>query len=411
MAEAPTKTLGDVVALIRGTTYKSRLLDQPGPVLLGLATIGRDGGFRRDSLRTYGGDSPSKLVLGPGDLYVSLKDVTQSGDLLGAVARVPGDVQAGRLTQDTVKLELAGVPGDYVYWILRTPQYRAYCRSHAIGTTNLSLTRDDFLAFPLPNLTAGRRIAVELLAALDDKIELNRRINETLERTAEAIFRERFERAAAREGWQREPLERQVEIVRGLSYTGAGLADEGMPLHNLDSIHEGGGYKRAGIKFYNGAYKDRHAVRPGELIVANTDLTWNYRVIASPAIVPSRYGNVSLFSHHLYRVRPTPGSPFSSRLLYLLLRHGRIRREVAGYANGTTVNMLPLDALQKPEIPVPPASAVRKIDGLTAPLLDRIEQNENESETLAALRDTLLPKLISGEIRLRDAGRADPQAE
>src|SRR5262245_59496365 len=94
-------TLGDYFTLQRGTTYKSRLLGQPGPVLLGLATIQRNGGFRSDSLQTYGGDSPDKLLVQPGDLYVSLKDVTQSADLLGAVAKLPLDYPPGRLTQDT----------------------------------------------------------------------------------------------------------------------------------------------------------------------------------------------------------------------------------------------------------------------------------------------------------------------
>ena len=78
--DADLGRLGDHVALQRGTTYKSALLDQPGPYLLGLASIERNGGFRRDRLRTYGGDSPEKLLMRPGDLYVSLKDVTQSGD-------------------------------------------------------------------------------------------------------------------------------------------------------------------------------------------------------------------------------------------------------------------------------------------------------------------------------------------
>ena len=68
-------TLGDVVTLQRGTTYKSALLGQDGPVLLGLASIQRNGGFRDDNLKTYGGDSPEKLTLRPGDIYVSLKDV------------------------------------------------------------------------------------------------------------------------------------------------------------------------------------------------------------------------------------------------------------------------------------------------------------------------------------------------
>src|SRR5436190_22935688 len=102
MGDESPLTLRDVVTLQRGTTYKSALLGQPGPVLLGLASIQRNGGFRGTNLKTYGGDSPEKLLLGPGDLYVALKDVTQSGDLLGAVARVPASVGFGRLTQDTV---------------------------------------------------------------------------------------------------------------------------------------------------------------------------------------------------------------------------------------------------------------------------------------------------------------------
>ena len=112
---AHPKTIGAYFTLQRGTTYKSRLLEQPGPVLLGLATIQRNGGFRSDSLRTYGGDSPEKLLVQPGELYVSLKDVTQSADLLGAVARLPVGYAPGRLTQDTVKLtpRSADVPINY----------------------------------------------------------------------------------------------------------------------------------------------------------------------------------------------------------------------------------------------------------------------------------------------------------
>lgn len=143
--------VGDHVSLQRGTTYKSNLLGLPGPYLLGLGSIRRNGGFRGDKLTTYGGESPEKLLLRPGDLYVSLKDVTQAGDLLGAVARVPPNVPLGRLTQDTVKLDLTTteVSGSYLYGLLSHGDYRAYCRARAIGTTNLSLTREDFLNYPI----------------------------------------------------------------------------------------------------------------------------------------------------------------------------------------------------------------------------------------------------------------------
>src|SRR5579872_137091 len=121
----PARPLGDYVELQRGTTYQSRLLGLPGPVLLGLASIQRNGGFRYNSLRTYGGESPEKLLLRPGDMYVALKDVTQAADLLGAVSRVPMDIPLGRLTQDTIKLipKAPDVPSVYIYWLLRTPEY------------------------------------------------------------------------------------------------------------------------------------------------------------------------------------------------------------------------------------------------------------------------------------------------
>lgn len=149
--------LGEFVDLTRGTTYSGSLKDHPGPVLLGLASIARNGGFREDKLSTYGGSSSANLLLGPGELFASLKDVTQSADLLGAVARVPAHVKQGRLTQDTVKLAFksATTSSHILYHTLLTPTYREYCRSHGTGTTNLGLSRDDFLAYPVVKPSAA----------------------------------------------------------------------------------------------------------------------------------------------------------------------------------------------------------------------------------------------------------------
>lgn len=192
--ENNTKRLKDFVTLQRGTTYKSRLLDQHGPYLLGLASIERNGGFRRDKLRMYGGESPQKILLHPGDLFVSLKDVTQSADLLGAVARVPHSVEVGRLTQDTVKLQFTDkkIPTEYIYWLLRTPQYRDYCRAHSTGTTNLGLPREDFLNYPVPTLNQSRKLLINLLEMIERKFVNNQRMNETLGAMAQALFKSWF---------------------------------------------------------------------------------------------------------------------------------------------------------------------------------------------------------------------------
>lgn len=176
--EAPTgwtwTTVGHLVELERGATYKSSLKGGRGPILLGLGSIQRNGGFRADKLVRYGGESPERMLLGPGDLFVSLKDVTQSADLLGAVARVPSYVEQGRLTQDTVKLVLrdGGEAGHVIYRTLLAPEYREYCRAHATGTTNLGLGRDDFLSYPvvLPDGQLLKRFNA-LMDAVDGRMD------------------------------------------------------------------------------------------------------------------------------------------------------------------------------------------------------------------------------------------------
>jgi type I restriction enzyme S subunit len=288
----------------------------------------------------------------------------------------------------------------YAFYYLGHPDVRRWIVNHAIGATMPNLSTSILAALPMlvPPLDDQRLIA-RMLEALDDKIELNRRITATAHEFAHAIFRSRYRSDDPQ--LRHEPLGEHVEVVRGLSYTGAGLADEGVPLHNLNSVSADRGYDRSGIKYYAGDYQERHFVSPGDVIVASVDLTWNFEVIASPARIPQRFGR-SLFSQDLFAVKPLPKSPLSPAFIYLMLLPGRLRTEVAGYGNGTTVNRIPVEALQKPRFAVPPRAVVEETDALVTPLHDRAEAAEDESETLAQLRDTLLPKLISGELRLRD---------
>ncbi len=194
MNDKRSTILGDHIVLQRGITYKSELKGKPGPYLLGLASIQKNGGFKGDNLTTYGGESPENILLRPGDIYVSLKDVTQSADLLGAIARVPPDITIGRLTQDTVKLIFKDPKcnRNFIYWILRTPNYRAFCYYFSTGTTNLGLDRDDFLSFTIPEITPKRLRIVALLEDIETKIKLNRRMNRTLEAMALALFKSWF---------------------------------------------------------------------------------------------------------------------------------------------------------------------------------------------------------------------------
>ena len=177
--------LGDLVDLVRGNTYKSKLLSETdGPVLLGLGSIARNGGFKYGAWKHYPGESDPRILLHPGDLYASLKDLTQACDLLGAVSRVPADLPEGRLTQDTVKLvfddEATELDKQYVYWSLRTPQYRAYCKGRGTGTTNMSLSRADFLAWGLPARSVANDNLIAAFENIEQLIRSNQQLNDYL---------------------------------------------------------------------------------------------------------------------------------------------------------------------------------------------------------------------------------------
>jgi hypothetical protein len=192
---ASDMTLRDYVSLQRGLTYKGNLVGEPGPALLGLGSITPGGGFREGDYKTYGGECLPKHMLFPGDLFVSLKGATKDGEMIGSVARVPKSVPTGRLTQDTVGLrfhQYSPEVSNYIYWILRTPQYRDYCAGRATGSAVVALSRDDFLDFPVPHATPYRTAIIAVLEHIENKIELNRRMNATLEAMARALFQSWF---------------------------------------------------------------------------------------------------------------------------------------------------------------------------------------------------------------------------
>jgi len=420
--------LGDYFTLQRGTTYKSQLLGLPGPVLLGLASIQRNGGFRRDSLRTYGGDSPEKLLVQPGELYLSLKDVTQSGDLLGAVARLPLDHPVGRLTQDTVKLEpkTPEVPVDYLYWLMRTPQYRSYCRSHATGTTNLGLARDDFLAYPAPEPTARQLWLVAVLTALDDKIELNRRMSETLEAMARALFKSWFVdfdpvRAKAEgrdpglpkpladlfparlvdselgeipEGWEVKCVDDEFELTMGQSPPGKTYNEtgEGMPFYQGRADFQFRFPKR---RVYCTA-PTRHA-KAGDTLIS----------VRAPVGDVNVAGEDCAIGRGVAAARHKSGS--RSYTYYFMCGLADVFARFEG--EGTVFGSISKKDFHAIPCVAAPEEAIKGFERVCAPIDRRLAISERESRTLAALRDALLPRLISGELRVEDAekfiGRAD----
>jgi len=286
--------------------------------------------------------------------------------------------------------------------------------AEASTSTYPSLRPEDIenLNIFFPQDVNEQKAIAAILSSLDDKIDLLHRQNKTLEATAETLFRQSFVEEA-QEDWEETNLSDHTEVYRGLSYKGSGLSDvgDGLPMHNLNSIFEGGGYKESGIKYYSGEFKDRHIVKAGDIIVANTEQGHNFMLIGFPAVVPACFGESGLFSQHIYRLVPKSNSYLTVAFLYYLLMKPLVREQIVSATNGSTVNMLAIDGLQRPKFNLPPKEKIVEFTAMVDGCWKKKEINQLQIQTLEKLRDTLLPKLMSGEVRVAYETESNAEAE
>ena len=411
-------TLGEWVKLVRGTTYKGYLVGKPGPVLLGLSSISPNGGFRRTNFETYGGDCAKNIVVNSGDIYVSLKDVTQSADLLGAVARLPKDISSGRLTQDTVRLIAIrkDTPWDYIYWLLRTPQYRNFCSRYATGTTTLGLGRDDFLGYPVPDFTDQRRFIVQALQAIERRHEELSFQSETLESLARTIFKSWFVdfdpvRAKA-EGREPDGMDADTVALFPSEFVESSLGSLPISYFISDLQSEcaismgqsppGSTYNECveGLPFFQGRADFKTMFPKRRIYCSEPSRFASAGDVLLSVRAPVGDINIALDDCAIGRgvasIRHKSGSTAYSWCLLKSLKASFDSFDTEGTVFGA-INGKDLKALKTV---VPPAAIVESFASLFDPVFSKLKLNELEARTLADLRDTLLPRLISGKLRV-----------
>ncbi|NMM97836.1 restriction endonuclease subunit S [Bifidobacterium olomucense] len=381
--------LSELISLVRGNTYKSKLLGDDGPALLGLGTIARNGGFNGSKLRHYPGETSEKILMHPNDLYVSLKDITNKGDLLGAVARVPSKVSLGRLTQDTVALRFReGVSVDYqhyVYWLLRTPQYRDYCRARGMGTTNLSLSRDVFLAWKLPDFSSARRLLVETLEAIEELIDNLNQTNGHLFELLKIEFAHRFENGDT-------PVSDLGSVVSiwKKSVKPASNPDKYWEHYSIPAFDA---EQYPSFELGNTIKSNKYEVVPNSILVSKLNPTT--RRLWLPQLINT---DNAICSTEFIEYVPNNQKNYSFYCSALM--QDRFFSYLEGHVTGSTGSrqrVHPSDTLAY-TVPNPSASEIRDYCMFADPVIEQIRNTSIESKRLATLRDALLPKLMSGEI-------------
>jgi type I restriction enzyme S subunit len=287
----------------------------------------------------------------------------------------------------------------FVFYFLQIFDFAGFNAGSAVPTLNRNHIHE--IPVVVPSLPEQRAIAA-VLSSLDDKIDLLNRQNKTLEGLAATIWRKMFTEDAD-PNWKITIFSEHVGTSRGLSYKGNGLAEinMGMPMHNLNSVYEGGGYKYEGIKYYTGNYQDRHVIKPGDIIVTNTEQGHEFRLIGFPAVVPHCFGEKGIFSQHIYKLNILKKSYLTTQFIYYLIMTPKVREQIIGATNGSTVNMLAIDGLQRPEFSLPPEEKVKQFSETVKLFWQKQAENKTEIGKLSTLRDSLLPKLMSGEVMVK----------
>ncbi len=434
--------------------------------------ISRGGGFKEDSTPVFVPKEYSKkldrYLLRKGDLTIAMTDMKNSMALLGHTARIPEDerfVLNQRVGLIRVR-KTETLDPLYLYYFSNSPDYIAYLRSRANSgvQVNLSTAAIKESVLKVPPLSVQKSIG-ETLGSLDEKIQLNHQINQTLEQMAQAIFKSWFvdfepvkaknaaleaggseedallaamqaisgkgeaeltrlqteqpeqyaklrttaelfpsamqdsELGEIPEGWSVTRVNEIAEIVKGKSYKSAELEPSQTALVTLKSFNRGGGYRLDGLKEYTGKYKSQQEVMAGDLIIAYTDVTQAADVIGKPAMVigDERYEHL-VISLDVAVIRPVDLAlkPY----LYGLAKTDTFQYHTKAHTTGTTVLHLAKNAVPEYPLALPSKALIDAYAGQATPLFTLINEKVQESRSLESLRDTLLPKLLSGELSM-----------
>mgnify|MGYP000237540070 CR=1 FL=1 len=321
----------------------------------------------------------------------------------------------------------------FISYSLRLPEIKDWLVRHAVGATMPNLNTAILSAVPitLPPLAVQTEIAAAL-GALDDRITLLRETNTTLEAIAQALFKSWFvdfdavhakmqgrtpqgmdegtsalfpdsfegsELGPVPKGWSISSVADVAEIIKGKSYSSKDLvAQNTTALVTLKSFERGGGFRMDGFKPYSGAFKPTQVVTPGDLIVAYTDVTQAAELIGKPAIVVGIEEHDTLVaSLDVGIVRPD-FSKCSRQFLYGLFKTDSFQSHTLAHTSGTTVLHLSKDGVGSYQFVLPPVGLINVFEEVATALAERRQINSDQVRTLMSLRDTLLPRLISGRL-------------
>ncbi|WHX24919.1 restriction endonuclease subunit S [Virgibacillus halodenitrificans] len=274
--------------------------------------------------------------------------------------------------------------------------------SGATGSTFPNISKEQLykFEFQLPDLEQQMKLA-EILITFDNKIEINRQINETLEEMAMAIYKHWFvdfgpfqdgefiesELGMIPKGWEIHSIYDLADYINGKAFKTKDLHEQGsLPVIKIAELKSG---ISQNTKYYNGDYHIKHEINNGDVLFA-----WS----ASLGVYLWSKGKAML-NQHIFNVQPKNGTIGKSFIYFMLKRLIEKFVQIAA-SRATTMGHITKEHLVNEKITLPPYEIFEEIQEKLNEYYKLIVSNSKELEQLINTRNYLLPKFLSGEIDL-----------
>ncbi len=284
---------------------------------------------------------------------------------------------------------------DYIRYVLESRYFKYYIDKFSSGTTiqNLGLKEMREFTFLLPNFNEQTQIA-KTLSVLDDKITLLRQQNATLEALAQLLFKRWFVDGAKKE-WELKELSEITDVGIGRTPPRkdpqwfSTLEDDVKWISIKDMGNDGV------FLFETSEYLTRKAIEKFNIPVIPKNT-----VILSFKMTLGRIGITSedmLSNEAIAHFKFTDETPITKEYLYLYLKNYRFENLGSTSSIVTSINSSMIKSMK---IHVPDKKTMTQFQDVSENIFNKIRINQKEIQTLTQLRDTLLPKLMSGEVRI-----------
>ncbi|HOZ59342.1 MAG TPA: restriction endonuclease subunit S [Nakamurella multipartita] len=388
--------LGEVINIKHGFAFPGEAFGENprDPILVTPGNFALGGGFRAAKPKTFSGSIPAGFILEPGSLIITMTDLSKAGDTLGLPAIVPGD--GVYLHNQRIGLVEAISPTAislrFLAYYLRTNAYRSYVLSTASGSTVRHTSPRRIAAFEavLPELAEQRAIA-EVLGALDDKIAANRSVAEV----GEELLGAHFDRLGL-DGEDPDslvPITSLIElnplIPRPIEAEPVYVDMQALPTNGMCISSWSSRPPKGGARFQN-----------GDTLLARITPCLENRKTGFVDFLAE--GQVGLGSTEYVVMRTRKGVP--PVLSYFLAVSERFRTFAIRHMVGTSGRQrVGADVLREYEIRLPGREELERFGALSKQIASMLASVRTENQLLAETRDVLLPQLMSGRLRVKDA--------